>query len=152
MQWKTWISILGEVESVHKIVVGDADALIALALEKDPHHKKAIAINNKLVQQGITIIFPVTALPEAITTLKRAFNQPQKARLLNRQLQQGLLQVEYIDQEIVDKATKIFDQAVSKRNTLFDAIVAATAQNLEADAIFSFDGWYPKLGFKLAEK
>ncbi|MDP3732992.1 MAG: hypothetical protein Q8Q91_00480 [Candidatus Daviesbacteria bacterium] len=64
------------------IVVGDADALIALTLEKDPHHRKA----------------------------------------------------------------------VSKHNTFFDAIVAATAEKLNADGIFSFDSWYPKLGFKLVDK
>lgn len=39
----------------------------------------------------------------------------------------------------------------SKKNTFFDAIVAATAENLGTDAIFSFDDWYPKLGFRLLE-
>ncbi len=34
----------------------------------------------------------------------------------------------------------------------FDAVVAACAEKLEADVIFSFDDWYQKLGFKLAEE
>ncbi len=38
----------------------------------------------------------------------------------------------------------------STHHTLFDAVVAATAKQYQADAIFSFDGWYKSLGFKLA--
>lgn len=133
------------------IVVVDADALIALSLEKDSHHKKAVAIHRTLMKQEATIIFPATVFPETVTTLKRAFNQPEKAHAINRQYLAGVFQVEYIDEGIMKKAAEIFHKkAVSKQNTLFDAIVAATAQKLEADLIFSFDDWYPKLGFKLA--
>ncbi len=132
------------------IVIADADALIALSLEEDPHHNKAVAINHKLIQQEATIIFPVTVFPEVVTTLKRAFNQPEKAHAINKQYLEGNFQVEYINEDIMKKAAEIFDKkAVSKQNTLFDAIVAATAEKLEADAIFSFDEWYGKLGFKL---
>jgi predicted nucleic acid-binding protein len=136
---------------VTKIIVADADALIALALEEDPHHEKAKTIANRLEGQAYTIIFPITVFPEALTTLKRAFNQPIKAHLINRQLQQGAFHIEYLDAEIMNRASQIFDHAKSKQNTLFDAIVAATAEKLEADAIFSFDEWYPKLGFTLAK-
>lgn len=135
---------------MNRIVVADADALIALTLEDDPHHKKAVSISSMLIQQQVVIIFPVTVFPEAITTLKRAFNQPEKAHLISRQLQQGMYHVEYINEEILQRANQIFEKAISKQNTLFDAIVAATAEKLEADAIFSFDDWYPKLGFKLS--
>lgn len=134
-----------------KVIVADADALIALSLENDPHHHKAVAINHQLIQQEATIIFPVTVFPEVVTTLKRAFNQPEKAHAINKQYLAGAFQVEYLSGDIMKKAAEIFDKkTISKKNTLFDAIVAATAQKLEADAIFSFDDWYPKLGFKLA--
>ncbi|MBI2599658.1 PIN domain-containing protein [Candidatus Daviesbacteria bacterium] len=135
-----------------KIVVADADALIALSLEQDPHHNKAVAINRKLMKQETVIIFPVTVFPEVVTTLKRAFNQPKKAHFINKQYLEGNFQVEYINEEIMKKAAEIFDKkAISKQNTLFDAIVAATAEKLEADTIFSFDNWYSKLGFTLAD-
>lgn len=136
---------------MNKIVVGDADALIALALEGDLHHRKALAINQMLIKQAFAIIFPFTAFPEAITTLKRALNQPQKAHLINRQLLEGSFQVEYPDQRIMRLASKIFEKTVSKKNTLFDAIVAATAEKLGTHYIFSFDKWYSKEGFMLTE-
>ena len=132
------------------ITVADADALIALALEKDPNHDKAVEISNMLLRTGVDVVFPVTVFPEAITSLKRAANQPEKAHLINIQLRQGAFYVEYLDQETLFLASEIFEKADSKQNTLFDAIVAATAQKLDADSIFSFDSWYPKLGFKLA--
>lgn len=134
------------------IIIGDADALIALVLENDPHHKNAKKIAELLVQKQSILIFPVTVFPEAITSLKRAANQPEKAHMLNKKYLAGDFQTEYVDEEIMKMAAKIFDtKAVSKQNTLFDAIVAATAKKLEADAIFSFDDWYGKLGFKLAK-
>lgn len=135
------------------IVVVDADVLIALSLENDPHHRRAVSINQQLVQQEATLIFPVTVFPEVITTLKRAFNQPEKAHAINKEYLAGVFRTEYISEEIMKRASEVFDQkAVSKQNTLFDAIVAATAEQLEAEAIFSFDNWYPKLGFKLAHQ
>lgn len=131
-------------------MVGDADALIALVLEDDPHYEEVAEISEKLVKSQATIIFPVTVFPEAITSLKRAANQPEKAHLLNRQYLAGIFQVEYLNDEIMKLAAEIFDKADSKQNTLFDAIVVATAKHLGADTIFSFDNWYTKLGFKLA--
>lgn len=136
---------------MNKIIVGDADALIALALESDPHHKKALIISQMFIKQAFAVIFPFTAFPEAITTLKRALNQPEKAYLLNRQLLKGSFQVEYPDQGIMNRASEMFEKTVSKKNTLFDAVVAATAEKLETQTIFSFDTWYSKEGFTLAE-
>lgn len=132
-----------------QIVIADTDALLALTLENDVHHEKAVASATLLAQQGATVIFPVTVFPEAITTLKRAFNQPEKAHLINKQYQEGVFHVEYITPDIMLRASTIFATTMSKQNTLFDAIVAATAEKLHADAIFSFDDWYPKLGFQL---
>ena len=134
----------------NSITVADADALIALALEKDPNHARAIKISGILIEKGTTVVFPVTVFPEAITSLKRAANQPKKAHLINRQLRQGAFHVDYLEEDTLLRASEIFDQADSKHNTLFDAIVAATAEKLGADSIFSFDSWYPKMGYKLA--
>lgn len=132
------------------IVVSDADALIALAHKDDANHNSAVVISTKLLEKGITIIFPNTAIVEAITALKRALNLSQKSALVNKQYQQGVFVVEYVNENIQMLSSKYYEEAISKKNTAFDAIVAATAKTLNADAIFSFDEWYKKLGFKLA--
>lgn len=133
------------------IVVGDADSLIALAYKDDAHHKKARQISDRLLAGGYKIIYPNTAILEAITTLKRALNLSEKAIFVNKQYQEGAFNVKYVDEDIQIIASRIFDQTNSKKNTIFDAIVAATAKELDADGIFSFDLWYPKLGFKLVD-
>lgn len=132
-----------------EVVVGDADGLISLALPLDPNHDLAVAGIAAFAEQGIEVIFPSTVFPEAVTSLKRAANQPEKAHLLARQFAKGVFNVVYVDQDIMNRACEIFDNAKSKQNTLFDAIVAATAEKLGANYIFSFDGWYPKLGLSL---
>lgn len=59
--------------------------------------------------------------------------------------------VENISQDIINEAREFFDPNSSKHNTIFDCIVAALAKRHHADAIFSFEYWYNKLGFKLAK-
>ena len=133
------------------IIIGDADSLIALAYKDDSNHDKSRNISQELLSKGYQIIYPNTAILEAITALKRSLNLPDKAHLLNRQYKSGTFLVEYIDEELQRKASQLFEEkAVSKKNTIFDAVVAASAEKLEAETIFSFDKWYIKLGFKLA--
>lgn len=134
-----------------KLVVGDADALVALADEKDQNFEKALKVSKWLLAKGYQIIFPNTAILEAITALKRAKNLPNKAHLLNKQYQAGAFMVEYIDEKIQRRASQRFESTISKKNTIFDAIVVETAVEFEADYIFSFDNWYLREGFDLAE-
>ncbi len=136
--------------STNKIVVGDADSLIALAFKDDANHEKAKKISEQLLSQAYEIVYPNTAILEAITTLRRALNLSDKAQLVNHQYQQGNYTVEYVDEGIQLKASQRWQKAESKKNTIFDAVVAQTAVKLNADCIFSFDSWYKKLGFKLA--
>lgn len=68
-----------------RIVVSDADALIAIAHEEDANHNKALTFSTKLLENGVNVIFPNTAILEAITVLKRALNLPEKSvsRIIN---------------------------------------------------------------------
>jgi predicted nucleic acid-binding protein len=131
------------------IAVGDADGLIALILPMHPNHELAVAGTIAFAKAGIEVVFPSTVFPEAITSLKRAANQPEKAHLIAKQFAQGIFNVVYVDEDIMNRACQLFDQTKSKQNTFFDALVAATAERLDAKYIFSFDNWYPKLGYKL---
>lgn len=134
---------------MNKLAIGDADGLVALADEADANHSKAQRVSKRLLDEGYEIIFPNTAILEAITALKRAKNLPYKAHLINRQYQAGAFLVEFVNEEIQHRASMRFEKTISKKNTIFDAIVAELAIELQADYIFSFDGWYPKEGFKL---
>lgn len=132
------------------IIVGDSDALIALTYEGDQLNLRSRAISRKINERKAQIIFPNTAIAEAITTLLRKHSNPRLAGYLSKQYEKNIFRVEYVGEEIMQLAVKFFNPINSKQNTFFDAIVAATAESLNAEAIFSFDSWYKKLGFQLA--
>lgn len=132
------------------IVIGDADSLIALLIENDANNKQAQNTLAKLNKAETAIIYPNTAIAEAITTLFRKYSNPELAGYLAQEYRENIFRVEYVDEGIMRLAAKIFNPKGSKKNTFFDAIVAATAKILGTDTIFSFDGWYKKVGFKLA--
>lgn len=132
------------------IVVGDTDGLIALLSEEDANHKKAVVTITKLLQLEAQTVFPVTAVAETITTLKRKLNEPELAAALIAQITSGELAIEDVDKEMLSNALTIFDPKESKKNTLFDALVVTTARKLNTKFIFSTDDWYTKLGLKLA--
>lgn len=144
----------GEVPKVatkSKIAVGDADSLIALANKEDANHERAKRVSELLLFREYEVIYPNTAILEAITALRRALNLPDRAQLINKQYLQGAFTVEYIDKEIQKNASNRFIKSNSKRDTIFDAVVAETAIKLSADYIFSFDDWYLKEGFTFIE-
>jgi predicted nucleic acid-binding protein len=89
---------------------------------------------------------------EAVTTLPRTLSNSLAADLLNRHFQSKQFYVEYIGEEIMESAGKLYNTLGSKKNTFFNAIVATTAKHLGTDLIFSFDSWYKTQAFTLASE
>lgn len=133
-----------------KIAIGDADALIALVYEKDSNHNRAKSVVEFLTAQNYEIVYPNTAILEAITALKRAKNLPEKAHLINQQYLAGAFTIEFIDKVTQRQASIRFEKIVSKKNTIFDCVVVETAIKLNTKIIFSFDNFFTKQGFQLA--
>lgn len=132
------------------IVVGDSDGLIAVLHEGDKNHIIAKEIITRLLQNEAQTIFPLTTIAETVTTLKRKLNKPDLVAHVVKQITDGSLAIDNTDTRLLKEALKFFDPAGSKQNTLFDALVMASAKKLGTKIIFSFDDWYEKLGFKLA--
>lgn len=132
------------------LVIADADCIVAQSFVDDAHHKTTLALVQKLDELGGHILFPSTAITEAVTTLQRKFSNPQLAASVLELFTNPDIDIENVDQEVIREAKNLFNPNRSKHNTLFDCIVATIAKKRSADAILSFDDWYPKLGFKLA--
>lgn len=132
------------------VAIGDTDGLIAILHEEDKNFQIAKKTVEQLVQNDVQVIFPLTTIVETVTTLKRKLDKPKLASRVVGQITKGELAIETIDTELLDTALAMFDPIGTKQNTLFDAIVAACAKKYKTNVIFSFDGWYRKLGFKLA--
>lgn len=131
------------------LAIADSDAIIALMSVNDAHYEKARMISQYCIDHDISIIFPTTAICEATAVLQKRLNNPQGASRVIAYVQDATFPLQAVDQEILLSALTLFNPNGSKQNTLFDAVIATLAKQLDADAIFSFDGWYRKVGLTL---
>ena len=134
------------------VVVVDADAIIAQGDEKDPHHQKAAIISENLVSSGAQVLYPVTAIAEANAYTQRVLNSTASAFGTAQFLTSASINVVEVNKQTLTQALNYFSPTTSKKNALFDCIVLAVAEENNADAIFSFDKFYKKQGFKLASE
>ncbi|MBU1200838.1 PIN domain-containing protein [Patescibacteria group bacterium] len=135
------------------LIVVDADAIVAQVFKGDSNHARATEIVQKLMKAGVKIIYPVTAVCEAVTVIQRVLGSKIVARETAKLFTESDTSVVNVNGEIYFKAvSKYFSNAVSKKDTIFDCCVAAVADEYQADAIFSFDAFYKKKGFVLASE
>ncbi len=133
------------------LVIVDADAIISFVYIDDQNHHRAKTIMQQLVRSDAYLLFPTTAICEAVTVLRGKLNRPEDAKRILNKFQSGDFPVQAVDHAILTEAGDLFNPDGSKKNTLFDAVVAAIAKRLNADAIFSFDEWYRKIGLILTD-
>jgi len=132
------------------VVIADADAIISFVNVEDASHRKTKQIMQHLALLQADLLFPTTAICEAVTVLRGKLNKPNDAGKVIAQLLRGDFSVQAVDQDILSVALTLYNPLASKKNTLFDAVVAALTKRHNADAIFSFDEWYGKIGLTLA--
>jgi len=135
-----------------KLVVGDADAIIAQANPEDAMHDEATRVAQKLIDEHVNVIYPVTAIAEAVTHIQRVLSNGATAYGTVQLMVDPAAEVVEVNKQTLSNALKYFSPKTSKKNTLFDCIVAAVAQEYKADAIFSFDKFYKSKGFTLASE
>jgi predicted nucleic acid-binding protein len=129
--------------------IADADALISMLSKTDANHEKAKTIIQKAGAQGEPILFPATAIAEAITTMQVRLQDPALAKEAVAKVAASALTIVPVDAEILEIAVGLYNPEGSRKNTMFDATVAATAKKLGTQTLFSFDGWYRGQGFTL---
>ncbi len=156
MALKIWTSIygvkIGTIMSNPPKVIVDADAIIAQINPNDIHHQTAIKISQSLNEMSAQVIYPSTAIAESNAYIQRVLNSTASAYATAVVFTNPGVQVAEVSGETLKHALKYFRPTTSKKNTLFDCIVAAVAEKNNADAIFSFDGFYKRNGFKLASE
>lgn len=133
-----------------KTIVVDADAIVAQAHPGDANHKKAVAIANHLHEIGAQLIYPTTAIYEAVTVLQHKLSNTATAYGTAVTLNNTSLHIAEVNQQTMNEAMHYFKSGSSKKHTLFDCTVAIIAKQEHADAIFSFDKFYTQQGFTLA--
>src|SRR5690348_10926168 len=127
-----------------RLVIVDADAIISFVNIDDTHHSRTKQIMQELALRQVQLLYPATALCEAVTVLRSRLNKPTEAASIVEKFQTGDFPTQAVDDGVLKEAAALFRPLASKKNTLFDAVVATIARQLNADAIFSFDEWYRK--------
>lgn len=130
-------------------VIVDADVLIAQIDRRDALYQRSLRLLQYLKKNNARVIYPVTAIIEAGTHLQRAQNNPEAALSLFQSTFGLSTEIVEVNKTILKSAMKYFSTKASKKNTIFDCIVAVLAEEMEANAILSFDKFYRKQGFKL---
>jgi predicted nucleic acid-binding protein len=132
------------------VVIVDADAIIAQANPQDAKYEEAISLSKKLIQHNAKLLYPITAIAEATTYMQRVLNSGATAYGTAVTFLDPNITIVDIDQKIYQRAVQdYFKPKISKKDTLFDCIIAAVADEYQADMIFSFDKFYKKKGFKI---
>jgi len=134
------------------LVVVDADAIVAQVSTGDNLHDKAIKIAKNLAQLNAQVFYPATAITEAVTYIQRVLGSGAAACAITIAFTDPTINVVEINQNTIKHAAQFFSPTTSRKNTLYDCIVAAVAEEYKAEAIFSFDKFYKKKGFKLASE
>lgn len=134
------------------VVVVDADAIVAQASPNDNLHARAVKTAKKLAQLKAQVLYPATAIIEATTHIQRVLASGATAYGTAMSFTDPNINVVEINQNVIKSAVQFFSPTISKKNTLYDCIIAAVAKENKADAIFSFDKFYKKQGFKLASE
>ena len=130
-------------------IIVDSDGLIGLFNKDDAHNATSIFTLEKLIAKEAKLIYPATTLTEATAILQIRLKHPELATKIVDLLIDGKLIIEPVDEILLKEAVTLLKPVGNKHNTLFDAVVATVAKRYKADAIFSFDKWYKKLGFTL---
>lgn len=131
-------------------VVVDADAIIAQVNQNDVHHTIAGVLSQSLVDMNAHVIYPSTAIAESNAFIQRILGSTASAYGTAVIFTGPDVSIAEVNQQTLITALKYFSPTTSKKNTMFDCIIAAIADEQNADAIFSFDNFYKKKGFKLA--
>jgi len=134
------------------VVIVDADAIVAQAYPNDSNHGRAVTISDKLNNLGARVIYPSTAILEATTVLQGRLSSGATAYGTASVFVDPNVNVAEVNQKTLTNAINYFSPTTGKKNTLFDCVVMAVADEYKADAIFSFDKVYKSKGYKLASE
>ena len=134
------------------IVIVDSDGLIGISNPEDAHYLVSVRILQKLKMLNARLVYPATTIAESTAVLQIRLNKLDTANQIIEFTKSGVFQIESVDKTTLVNAAFFLNNDRSKHATIFDGIVAAIAQKYQADAIFSFDNFYKKKGFKLASE
>ena len=126
----------------------DSDAYIAINVEKDSLHKKAIQILKGLIAKEEEMVTSWQVVDEVATKLSYFTTKKKALEFLNGLLSSSA-KVVHVESSMVPNIVQEFKSQTSKRVSLTDCTNMVIAKTLAITTFFSFDEHYEKNGFNL---
>jgi predicted nucleic acid-binding protein len=128
------------------LTVLDAGIIIGVLDAADPHHAKAAAALQRIIEEGDALAIPASAYAEALVAPAR--RGPAAVRALDDLLADLPADVEPITPQVGKRAAQL-RAAHGARLRLPDALVLATALHLRADRVVTTDRRWPAVGVRV---
>lgn len=132
-------------------VVVDSDAIFAIYNPNDPLHARAIHTFQQLITLRYRLVYPTSVIFEVVSLFQRVLPTPTVTTKLIELIKNDQLLIQVVDADILQASAALFDPSGSKKHTLIDCSVVATAKEINAAGVFAYDSFYTKQGLKLAE-
>lgn len=134
-----------------KKILIDADAWVAFIYRDDAHHERASELFDIFEHSKDSMITTNYVFAEAITVIsRRAGHKRALAFIESLQSPASHLSVLYANAHIDSLAAAVFKRQTSKNVSFIDCANMAIMDELNLDAIFSFDKIYQKNNYRLA--
>lgn len=131
----------------------DSDAFVALTVNTDAHHEKAISILNNLRINHVLFLTSNYVFSESITVISMRSGHKTAVKYIEEmQSLESPFQIKRVGEAIEEKAVQIFKAQTSKNTSFVDCVNMALVKELGLDAIFSFDQAYRKNKLTLASE
>jgi predicted nucleic acid-binding protein len=126
----------------------DADAYIALYVEKDANHKKAILKLDKLKKMNEKAMTSFDVISEVSTKLSYFMTKGLALSFINDIINSDIV-IDYVSKDKISGVMKLFEKQKSKRVSITDCVNMYLASERKVECFFSFDKHYKQNGFKL---
>lgn len=127
----------------------DTGAWIALNNKKDLHHGDALKANKQFLDSGCFYITSDYVLDETYTLLRLDVGHRRAVEFgyeIKRLQQKSKIHVFHVNQLILDRTWKIFEQYSDKDFSFTDCSSFAVMEMLKIDEAFSFDKHFEQYG------
>ena len=137
-------------ETIIKDILFDADAIISLVKEDDSNHKRALNVNNKIQEIGVTRYISPFTIAEVVTVLSHKASHSEAKKFLEEVRKSDYFELLSLKEEDNYLADKWFFKQTIKGVSYFDCYNMALMERYknQLGGIFSFDEIYKKNGFK----
>ena len=133
---------------MEKIFV-DTSGWVALFVEKDINHKKAVSVFEELKSSKALIHTSDYVIDETITTILVRGNHKQSVIAGNALFSSEIIKNIYVAPEYLESAWKSYQRYKDKEFSFTDVTSFTIGKGLSIKKVFSFDKDFQQMGFEL---